>query len=301
LKTLTERIIYYAKAMGFIAVGFASPLRPAFFDQFTSWLSANKQGDMSWLERNLHLRENPSLLLEGCRTVISLAYPYSSCKPCTPDGLTAARFSRPDQDDYHTELRRLTKTLTAMLKEHDPESQSRICVDSAPVLERSIAYSSGIGFIGKNNMLIIPGAGSYFYLAEILTSTELDIPQVQTMETRCGPCTKCLDACPMGALERPFFLNASNCLSYQTIEYKGKINGTTAEKAGNCFFGCDRCQEACPFNDQDGSMGTLLPSSTEILEMQDEEFIRRFGRASFKRTGLDKIKNNIAAIKTTRG
>jgi epoxyqueuosine reductase len=301
LKKLTEQIINNVKALGFIAVGFTSPLRPAFFDQFISWLSANKHGDMSWLEKNLHLREDPSLLLEGCRTIISLAYPYPSRKPCTPDGFTSARFSRPDQDDYHNELKRTAKRLTAMLKEHDPGSRSRICVDSAPVLERSIAFSAGIGFIGKNNMLIIPDAGSYFYLAEILTSTELEIPQVQTMENRCGPCTRCLDACPMGALERPFFLNASKCISYQTIEHKRKISDTTAEKAGNCFFGCDRCQEACPFNDQAGSMGTLLPSSTEILEMKDEEFIRRFGRTSFKRTGLDKIKNNIAAIKATRG
>jgi epoxyqueuosine reductase len=284
--------------MGFIAVGFSYPSRPAYFDQFTSWLSANKHADMSWLEKNLHLRENPSRLLEGCRTIVSLAYPYPSRKRCTPDGLTTARFSRPDQDDYHNELRRIAKNLVAILKQHDPESRSRICIDSAPLLERSIACSSGIGFVGKNNMLIIPGAGSFFFLAEILTTIKLDVPHIHKIENQCGACTKCLDACPVGALESPFSLNASRCLSYQTVEYKGKVSEVVAEKMGDCFFGCDRCQEACPFNEQDQSAEILMPSSTELLGMQEEEFISRYGKTCFKRAGLEKIKSNIAAVKS---
>jgi epoxyqueuosine reductase len=252
---------------------------------------------MAWIERNVHLREDPSLLLEGCRTVISLAFPYPSCKPCTADGLTVARFSRPDQEDYHQRLKKLAKTLTAVLKEYDKGSRSRICIDSAPVLERSIACSSGIGFVGKNNMLIIPGVGSYFFLAEILTTVELNVPPVRKIENQCGACTRCLDACPMGALEGPFFINASKCLSYQTVEYKGKFSEAVAEKMGDCFFGCDRCQEACPFNDKHESTEVILPSSEEILKMEDDEFIRQFGRTSFKRAGLEKIKSNIAAFK----
>jgi epoxyqueuosine reductase len=295
--TATEELISQAKILGFIAVGLSSPSQPAHFDKFTSWLAAHKNADMAWLERNLHLRENPSLLLEGCRTIISLAYPYSSRKPCTADGMTVARFSRPDQDDYHNRVRRLAGKLASILKGHDAESKSRICIDSAPILERSIACSTGLGFIGKNNMLIIPGFGSYFYLAEILTSTELDIPQVQTMESRCGACTRCMDACPMGALESPFTLNAPRCLSYQTIECKGKVNDIVAGKMGNCFFGCDRCQEACPYNDQSETTEQLLPSSEEILNMEEDEFMEKFGRTSFKRTGLEKLKSNISAMK----
>lgn len=291
-------LINQAKTLGFIAIGFSLPSRPAHFDQFTSWLTAHKNADMAWLERNLHLREDPSLLLEGCRTIISLAYPYPLLKPCTPDGLTAARFSRPDQDDYHRELKKLAKKLIAMLKEHDPKSQNRICVDSAPVLERSIAYSAGIGFIGRNNMLIIPGVGSYFYLAEILTTTALDFPSVHALENQCGPCTRCLDACPMGALEMPYSLNAARCLSYQSIEYQGTVSHAVAEKMGDCFFGCDRCQEACPYNVQDESIEILLPFSEGILSMHEDEFLTRFGKTSFKRAGLEKIKGNIAAIKS---
>jgi len=296
LKNLIEKITQTARSMGFISIGFTSPARPVFFDQFTSWLSDHKNADMSWLERNLHLRENPSLLLEGCRTIISLAYPYPSGKPCTTDDLTVSRYSRPDLDDYHERLRKLCMGIVNTLKEHDRASGARICVDSAPALERSIAYSSGIGFIGKNNMFIIPGYGSYLYLAEIFTTVSLDTPPAQTIDSQCGSCTQCLDACPTGALERPFSMDASKCLSYLTIEYKGKVGKQEGKNMGDCFFGCDRCQEACPFNGQDKSMEVMLPSSNEILNMQNDEFIQRFGRTAFKRAGLEKIKENIKAL-----
>jgi len=282
--------------MGFIGIGFSSPSRPVFFDKFISWLSAHKNADMSWLEKNLHLRKDPSLLLEGCRTIISLAYPYPASKPSTPDGLTTSRYCRPDQDDYHYRLKILCKEIIMLMKEYDSGCATRICVDSAPVLERGFAYSSGMGFIGKNNMLIIPGYGSYFYLAEIFTSIPLDVPPVQAMDNQCGSCNLCLDACPAWALERPFSINASRCLSYLTIESKGQVSPVEGMKMGNCFFGCDRCQEACPFNGHKESGKVLLPSSEEILEMQGEEFDRRFGKTSFKRAGLEKVKGNIRAI-----
>jgi epoxyqueuosine reductase len=252
---------------------------------------------MSWLERNLPLRKDPRLLLEGCRTIISLAYPYSSHKPCTPDGLTASRYTRPDLSDYHYRLKSLCSEIVKVMKDYDRECGARICVDSAPVLERSIACSSGLGFIGKNNMLIIPEAGSYFYLAEIFTSLPLDIPNVQVMDNQCGSCTACMDACPTGALEAPFLINASRCLSYLTVEYKGKVGPREGKIMGDCFFGCDRCQEACPFNGQENSREIVLPSSEEIINMQNEDFIRRFGSTSLKRAGLEKIKGNIAAIR----
>jgi epoxyqueuosine reductase len=251
---------------------------------------------MLWLERNIRLREDPCLLLEGCRTIISLAFPYPAGKPSTIDGSTVSRYSCPDRDDYHNRLRRLCREIIKVLKEHDGVCSARICIDSAPVLERSIALSAGLGFIGKNNMLIIPGAGSYFYLAEIFTSISLDLPPVQTMDNQCGSCTSCLDACPMGALERPFSINASRCLSYLTIESKSQIGPEEGRKMGNCFFGCDSCQEACPFNRDKDLKEILLPTSEQILEMQEPEFIRRFGKTTFKRAGLEKIKGNIKAI-----
>jgi len=296
LKQLTEKIKQEAFALGFIGIGFSSPSKPPFLDEFKSWLSDRKNADMSWLERNLQLREDPSLLLEGCRTIISLAYPYPSNKPCTTDGLTVSRYSRPDREDYHYILKKICEKIVNILKEHDRASKARVCIDSSPVLERSIAWSAGIGFIGKNNMLIIPGHGSYLYLAEIFTTVPLDAPPARTTDSQCGSCTRCLDACPAGAIERPFSINASRCLSYLTIEYKGQVGVVEGNKMGDCFFGCDRCQEACPFNAQDNSTVTVLPSSHKILDMQEDEFAMRFGRTALKRAGLEKIKGNLKAI-----
>lgn len=298
---LIEKIKQEAIALGFISIGFSSPSRPVFFGKFASWLAGHKNADMSWLEKNVFIRKNPWLLLPGCMTIISLAYPYPSSKPCTPDGLTASRYTCPNQGDYHSRLKKLCKEVVKVLKTYDSGCLTRICIDSAPVIERSIAYSAGIGFIGKNNMLIIPGVGSYFYLAEIFTSIPLEFAPAQAMDTQCGSCTLCIDSCPMGALERPFSLDASRCLSYLTVEYKDQVGPVEGRNMGDCFFGCDRCQEVCPFNGHNSSREVMLPSSKEILEMQEEEFIQRFGRTAFKRAGIEKIKGNIRALGADKG
>jgi epoxyqueuosine reductase len=286
-----------AKSLGFIAVGFSRPGAPLFFDRFQSWLAAGKQGEMNWIERHLELRKNPEKLLAGCRAIVTLAYPYPSRKPFTPDGFAAARYTEPGRADYHDRLRKLAKTLTQNIIENYPETRIRVCVDSAPILERSFAYASGIGFIGKNNMLIIPGHGSYVFLTEILTTAPLEFLKAETMENRCGSCTLCVEACPTGALEMPFSLNASKCLSYLTIEHSGEVDSKTAKKMRDCFFGCDVCQEVCPFNEKTGSRDISLPSTEEILSMGKKDFDERFGKTAFARAGLEKIKSNIRAIK----
>jgi epoxyqueuosine reductase len=184
-----------------------------------------------------------------------------------------------------------------MIKETYPGSHSRICVDSAPILEKSFASSSGMGFMGKNNMLIIPGYGSYFYLAEILTTAPLEFSSAEPIENQCGSCTLCIDSCPTGALEKPFYLDASRCLSYLTIEHKGVINGENGRKMGDCFFGCDRCQEVCLFNGGGISRQTFLPTTDDFLRMNDEDFKKRFGKTAFARAGLEKLKTNIQAVR----
>ena len=285
-------LIEQARDLGFVALGFSRPGEPLFFDRFCAWVSAGKQGEMDWMGRHLDLRKNPAKLLEGCQTVISLAYPYSQKKPCTPEGFSAARYSEPHKTDYHDRLRKLAKILGRAVKQQYPGAKTRVCVDSAPILERSFAYSSGIGFIGKNNMLIIPGYGSFLFLAEILTTAAIPYPEAEFMESRCGSCTKCIDACPTGALEAPYSVNASRCLSYLTIEKSGTINDV-GKKMGSCFFGCDVCQEVCPLNEVDKSKAEVLPSINAILNMGDETFEETFGKTAFARAGLSKIKGNI--------
>jgi epoxyqueuosine reductase len=293
LSSLEEK----AKDLGFIACGFSRPSRPLYFDQFRAWLSDRKNADLSWLERNVEIRENPTILLKGCKAVISLAYPYPSQKPGTQEGFTVSRYSQPKMEDYHARLKGLCGDLVDVIGEIYPESHSRICVDSAPILEKSFASSSGIGFIGKNNMLIIPGHGSYLYLAEILTTANLGFSSSEPMENQCGSCIRCIDSCPTGALEKPFYLDTSKCLSYLTIEDKERTRRDVGRKMGDCFFGCDRCQEVCPFNEDEASMQIQLPPVDAFIQMNDKEFGERFGHTAFARAGLEKLKSNIQAIR----
>ena len=286
-----------ARNLGFIGTGFSRPQFPPDFDKFLSWVAAGKNANMTWLERNIELRKDPTGLLPGCRTIISLAFPYPSQKILTADNFSVSRYCRPDEEDYHTRLKGLCSGLIEIIKTCFPGSRSRVCVDSAPILERSFARIAGIGFIGKNNMLILPGYGSYLYLAEILTTADIAFNPVDPIESRCGECTLCLDACPAGALEQAFRLDASRCLSYLTIESRQGIAGDTRIEMGGCFFGCDRCQEVCPHNSKKTAVETLLPSTDDFLSMDKDEFRTRFGRSAFARPGLDKIQSNIRIAK----
>jgi epoxyqueuosine reductase len=290
-------LIEKASCLGFVAIGFSRPERPVFFDRFCSWISAGRHGVMEWLARTVELRESPLRLLDGCRTVVSLAYPYSSLKPITPDGYRAARYTEPEKEDYHNRLRRLGKELAREIIERYPGSKSRVCVDSAPIMERSFAYCSGIGFIGKNNMFIIPGHGSYVFLVEILTTASLAFPEIEPMNSQCGSCGLCIDACPTGALGGPFSLDASKCLSYLTIERPEAVDRETGEKMGKCFFGCDICQEVCPFTEGGSAASPSLPSTEEILAMGAADFGYVFGKTAFARAGLEKLKTNIRAVR----
>lgn len=297
---ISEVFIDKARELGFIAVGFTRPGTPLHFEFFRSWLKEVEVGDMSYLRGHIDIRGDPTKLLEGTRTIISLAYPYPAAKPSTPDGYAASRYSASERDDYHLRLRRLGKELSTVVSELFPGSLSRVCVDSAPILERSFAEASGIGFIGKNNMLIVPGYGSYCYLVEILTTARFPIPAFKGHESECGSCTRCIDSCPTGALKAPFYLDVSRCLSYLTVESKGDIDREAAGKMGNTFFGCDKCQEVCPLNGQEQSI-VSLPSTGDILAMSESEFKGTFGSSAFERAGLEKLKGNIRALLSEEG
>ena len=294
---MLSSLIEKAKNIGFIGIGFSRPERPLYFDHFDAWISEGKNGEMSWLERNMEVREDPSRLLKGCRAIISLAYPYPLQKPGTSDGFSVSRYSLPTERDYHYRLKRLCRDLSHIIDENYGSCDSRICVDSAPILEKSFACSAGIGFLGKNNMMVIPDHGSYFYLAEILTTAPLNIFPIKPIENQCGSCTLCMDSCPTGALEKPFYLDASRCLSYLTIEHKKPLNRETGRKMGDCFFGCDRCQEVCPFNKSEMQRQISLPSTDEFLQATDDDFKDRFGQTAFDRSGLEKLKTNIRALR----
>ena len=286
-----------ARELGFIAVGFSRPNRPAHFDSFLSRLAQRKHGDMTWLERNGDVREDPCKLLEGCKTILSLAYPYPNARHLTEDGFRVARYADPSREDYHFRLKELGDDLSGWIQKAYPESRAKICVDSSPILEKSIAWQSGMGFIGKNTLLVIPGYGSYFFLVEILTTAALQHPAVEPMPDQCGTCTACMEACPTGALEKPYHLDARRCLAYLTIEHRGDIAPAPGSQMKKCFLGCDQCQEACPFNKAVLRTGVSMPGSDAILQMGEEDFKTRFGRTSLARPGLNKIKSNLRAAR----
>ncbi len=294
---INQAFIEKAKELGFIAIGFSKPDTPIYFDFFLNWLKEVEIGDVAYLKRNIDFRRNPKRLLDGLNTIISLAYPYPASKPSTPDGYTASRYSTPTEEDYHIRLRRSGKQLCKFINDIFPESHSRVFVDSGPILERSFAVTSGIGFIGKNNMLIVPGHGSYCFLAEIFTTAQFPVPSFKETGNMCGSCTECIDNCPTGALKAPFYIDVCKCLSYLTIESKDDIDKLTAGKMGNTFFGCDVCQEVCPFNRSNLPV-VSIPSTDTILGMTELDFKRTFGKTAFERTGREKLKKNIKVLLT---
>ena len=297
MPALASIVVEKAKSLGFLAVGFTRPARPLHFDRFKAWLAGGKNANMAWLATNLDVREDPSRILANCRTIISLAYPYSSVKPRTEDGFSTARYAAPAKEDYHIRLRSLGREMISLIQEKHPASRSRFCVDTAPVMERSLAVEAGLGFIGKNNLLILPGFGSYHYLAELFTTVAIPFDRPEPLANQCGLCYRCLDACPTGALEGPFVLNAARCLSYLTVEHKGSLAGDIPERMGRCFFGCDRCQEACPFNQEVERSEAVLPATAELLGMEDGAFQIRFGKTALARAGLAKLKGNLCAVR----
>ncbi|MBN1907265.1 MAG: tRNA epoxyqueuosine(34) reductase QueG [Deltaproteobacteria bacterium] len=292
---MPERIRARAFELGFIGIGFSMPVRPLFFDEYRRWVSSGRNGGMLWMQRNMEIREDPIKLLSGCRTIISLACPYPTEKPATEDGYTLARYSTPLQDDYHIRFKEKCKELVKYIEEIYKGSSSRILIDSAPILERSFAYSGGIGFIGKNNMLIIPGYGSYFYLGEILTTALVDFPFKDPNTDLCGSCTACIDACPTGALKGAHDFDASMCLSYLTIESLELVTPSMGKLMNRCFLGCDICQEACPFNSANTEI-RCMPDTGSIMAMTDEDFLINYGRTALSRPGLKRISANIKAV-----
>lgn len=253
----------HAGALGFVRVGV---MRPSDLDaerHYRAWLEADYHGSMHYLAQTADIRANLAQLLPNVRSVIAVALSYhqpeNEPRPQAPTPNRApdaqphspratgrvARYAR--GVDYHRVMREKLEQLVTQLRRDIPEPfEHRICVDTAPLLERAVAHAAGLGWIAKNTMLLHHKAGSYTYLAELLTTLELepDVPQ----SDHCGTCTRCLDACPTDAFPAPRVLDARRCISYLTIEHRGKIDPQLQPLMQDWVFGCDICQEVCPFN-----------------------------------------------------
>lgn len=273
---------------------------------YDRWLSEGMNGEMAYLEKYHDIRSNPALLLPGARSVVSCAFNYWWGPVDSP--LRWASYAL--GDDYHDVVRgRLQSVADAITAETGAEC--RVCVDTAPILERYWAVRSGVGFIGLNQQLIIPGAGTHFFLGEIITTLDLtpDAPCTLT----CGECRRCLHACPGGALREndkapgnpatEITLDSRRCLSYLTIEYRGEFPDGT--RPGKHIYGCDVCQEVCPHNrkaplsdiEEFRPRPAILRLDTDaILEMRQEDFSAIFRKSAIKRTKLTGLQRNAQAI-----
>lgn len=273
---------------------------------YDRWLSEGMNGEMAYLEKYHDIRSNPALLLPGARSVVSCAFNYWWGPVDSP--LRWASYAL--GDDYHDVVRgRLQSVADAITAETGAEC--RVCVDTAPILERYWAVRSGVGFIGLNQQLIIPGAGTHFFLGEIITTLDLapDAPCTLT----CGECRRCLRACPGRALREnnettgnpasEVTLDSRRCLSYLTIEYRGEFPEGT--RLGKHIYGCDVCQEVCPHNseaplsdiEEFRPRPAILRLDTEaILEMRQEDFSAIFRKSAIKRTKLTGLRRNAGAI-----
>lgn len=302
-----HRIRQQAAALGFADLGFARGVRPEDEAHLERWLELGRHGSMAYMARHGQKRTRPALLFPGTLTVISVRmdYLHQDALPieallATPERAAISRYAL--GRDYHKVLRtRLLRLAQWIAGEIGPFGY-RVFVDSAPVLERALAREAGLGWIGKHTNLIHPRAGSWFFLGEIYT--DLDLPPDRAPEpNRCGTCTRCLAACPTGAIVAPYELDARRCISYLTIENRGPIPLALRPLIGNRIFGCDDCQAVCPWNrfarrvslpdfaPRPGLDGALL---TDLFAWSEAEFLRRTEGSALRRAGYEGFLRNLA-------
>ncbi|HEX3175396.1 MAG TPA: tRNA epoxyqueuosine(34) reductase QueG [Methylomirabilota bacterium] len=300
---LTAHVKERALALGFerVGVGTAGPLTHA--SAFESWLEAGYAGEMAYLAKGRDARVDPGKLLPGWRSVVAVALSYAPCDD-DPAWRGVARYAR--GRDYHDVIRPRLHRLKETLREAGgPDVRSRASVDTSAVLERELAARAGLGWIGKNTNLLAPGLGSYFFIGIVLTTAELVADDV--VADHCGTCTACLRACPTDAFVAPYTLDARRCVSYLTIEHRSAIPDALGPKIGDWLFGCDVCQEVCPWNRRatprrdpalDG--GTPPGPLDALLDMSDVEFRARFRGTALRRARRSGLARNAATVLANR-
>jgi epoxyqueuosine reductase len=300
--SLSRAAVKLALGHGFVAAGVLAAVRPVSHDVFERWLAEGRHGTMAWLARDAEARKRFDVILPYTKAVLAVAREV----PGQGAG-NVAKYAR--GEDYHRVVRRHLKDVIAQLRPLAPKgAHFRVCVDTAPLLEREVAARAGLGFIGKNAMLIVPGAGSHVVLGEVLTDVAL-APTAGALDAaadRCGSCTACLDGCPTGAFVAPRLLDARLCLSYLTIEKRGTFTPSEEASFGGRLFGCDVCQDVCPWNaalDPEGpARGPAASfSPEEIVGLSEEAFEKRFfNSAVWRATHQGLVRNATAALGRSR-
>jgi epoxyqueuosine reductase len=289
-----------ARELGFDLVGIATLGEVETAGHFDEWIAAGYAGEMAYLERGAEKRHDTRKPFEGVRSAVVVAMNYGGTQPPGP----VARYAR--GDDYHDlMIDRLNELHRWIESEIGHPVRGKPYVDTGPILERDLARRAGLGWFGKNTNLINPELGSFFFLGELLL--DLDLRADDPFETdRCGSCTRCLDACPTNAFVAPMVLDATRCISYQTIEQKGAIAETLREAIGEHLYGCDVCQDVCPWNVKFSNDATeaafdvreaiadkdARTLAEDLLAMSQEEFSAAFRKSPMKRAKLAGLQRN---------
>jgi len=281
---LSRSIIAQAYGLGFDAAGIAALGEPGSLAAYHTWLEAGLHGSMQYLEgEGARLRADTRLPHPGATHAIVVAASYGGTEPSGP----VARYAR--GDDYHDVLRERLRVLHAWIEAQLGHAvNARPYVDSSPILERDLAQRAGLGWFGKNTMLITPRAGSFVFLASLFVELDLE-PSAPFEADRCGRCTRCLDACPTGALPEPRVLDATRCISYLTIEHRDGIPDALRERMGGLLYGCDICNDVCPWNQRFTRPSMLDAFSPRALfaDTQDHEGTRALAREILMMTPAD--------------
>ncbi len=295
-----------ARDEGFQLCGIAPAVAATGYSDLLRWIDAGYAAEMNYFADRIDAYEHPRGVLPGARTIVALAFPYPSGSHAgaTSGQGRVARYAWPGVD-YHDVIHPKLKRIVRVIDEAFPGTKSRGIVDTAPLLEREVAELAGLGWRAKNTLLIRPGVGSYFFLACVVTDADLPVdPPFEAFH--CGTCTACLQACPTDAFPQPGVLDASKCISYLTIEHRGVIPVRHREAIGDWLFGCDVCQEVCPWNrrptrradeDQDaGGFPTPTLSLAELFDCDEDTFRARFRKTPFWRTRRRGILRNAAIV-----
>ncbi len=296
-----------AKTLGFEFCGIA---KAGFLEKeapmLEAWLNQNYQGEMAYLANHFDKRLDPTKLVEGAKTVVSLAYNYFPKEDLSKgnEEIKLAKYAY--GEDYHLVIREKLNSFLEILRTEIGEINGRAFVDSAPVMERQWAQKAGIGWIGKNSLLLNRDIGSFFFLAELIIDLEV-MPDSLIIKDYCGTCTKCIDACPTDAIVEAGVVDGSKCISYLTIELKDAIPSEFKGKMENWAFGCDICQDVCPWNrfskphqepQFDPHPDLVGFSKADWEEITEDTFKRVFQKSAVNRTKFSGLKRNLNFLKT---
>lgn len=300
-KSIEQAIKDEALRLGFSACGFAKaePVAEGVVEVLDRWTDGGYHADMAYMERNRHLRIDPTQLVPGCRTLIVVALNYYPKQLLPHEGCQIAYYAY--GKDYHRVVKDKLFQLFAYIKKLVPDVEGRAFCDTAPLLERYWAAKAGLGFIGRNRTLIIPGKGSYFFLGVLAVDIELDGRPPYDMPASCCNCKRCLIACPTGALTADG-IDCRRCLSYLTIEHRGPIPNEMVQKLGRRIYGCDTCQQVCPHNrDAQPTEEEAFAMSAEVSALTSEEwrdmtperYKELFRHSAIERAGYEGLMRNL--------